>query len=91
VQRIIDGKRDRPCLSRHQTLWRRASSRSAASSSTRHAVEQARLLIEEPPDELVDGLEDDAPRPPAAKSSARAAHLRDAVKTIGTLARGATR
>ena len=52
----------------------------------RHAVDQAQLLIEGRQDELVDGLTGEMQAAAEAERFEKAAHLRDAIKTIGTLA-----
>jgi excinuclease ABC subunit C len=84
---IIDGKRDRPCL---EYDIKRCVAPCVDSICTieqyRHSVEQARLLIEGRQDELVGGLQDEMREAAGREEFERAAHLRDAVKTIGTLA-----
>jgi excinuclease ABC subunit C len=51
----------------------------------RHAAEQARLLIEGRQDELIDGLSEEMRDAAATERFERAAHLRDAIRTIETL------
>ncbi len=84
---IIDGKRDRPCL---EYDIKRCVAPCVESICTieqyRHSVEQARLLIEGRQDELVGGLEEEMREAAGREEFERAAHLRDAVRTIGTLA-----
>jgi excinuclease ABC subunit C len=84
---IIDGKRDRPCL---EYDIKRCVAPCVESICTieqyGHSVEQARLLIEGRQDELVGGLEDEMREAAVREEFERAAHLRDAVRTIGTLA-----
>ena len=83
---IIDGKRDRPCL---EYDIKRCVAPCVESICTieqyGHSVEQARLLIEGRQDELVGGLQDEMREAAGREEFERAAHLRDAVKTIGTL------
>ena len=83
---IIDGKRERPCL---EYDIKRCVAPCVESICTieeyGHAVEQARLLIEGRQDELVSGLEDEMQEAAAREAFERAAHLRDAIKTIETL------
>src|SRR4029450_10910239 len=84
---IIDGRRGRPCL---EYDIKRCLAPCAASLCTpdqyRHAVDQAQLLIEGRQDELVDGLAGEMQAAAEAEQFEKAAHLRDAIKTIGTLA-----
>jgi excinuclease ABC subunit C len=83
---IIDGKRDRPCL---EYDIKRCLAPCVESICTieryRHGVEQARLLIEGRQDELVSGLEEEMHQAAEREEFERAAHLRDAVRTIETL------
>ena len=84
---IIDGKRDRPCLEYDIKRCVAPCVDSICSiEQYRHSVEQARLLIEGRQDELVGGLQDEMREAAGREEFERAAHLRDAVKTIGTLA-----
>ena len=83
---IIDGKRDRPCL---EYDIKRCVAPCVESICTieryGHSVEQARLLIEGRQDELVSGLGDEMREAAGREEFERAAHLRDAVRTIETL------
>ena len=83
---VIDGNRPRPCL--EYDIGRCLAPCVAEICSLdeyRHAAEQARLLIEGRQDELVSGLSDEMREAAAAERFERAAHLRDAIKTIETL------
>ena len=84
---IIDGRRGRPCL---EYDIKRCLAPCVASICSldeyRHAVDQAQLLIEGRQDELVEGLSGDMQAAAEAEQFEKAAHLRDAIKTIGTLA-----
>ena len=84
---IIDGRRGRPCL---EYDIKRCLAPCVASICSldeyRHAVDQAQLLIEGRQDELVDGLSGEMRAAAEAEQFEKAAHLRDAIKTIGTLA-----
>ena len=84
---IIDGRRGRPCL---EYDIKRCLAPCVASICTldeyRHAVDQAQLLIEGRQDELIDGLTGEMQSAAEAEHFEKAAHLRDAIKTIGTLA-----
>ncbi len=84
---IIDGRRGRPCL---EYDIKRCLAPCVASICSldeyRHAVDQAQLLIEGRQDELVDGLSGEMRAAADAEHFEKAAHLRDAIKTIGTLA-----
>ena len=84
---VIDGRRDRPCL---EYDIKRCLAPCVESICTieryRHAVDQAQLLIEGRQDELVTGLEEDMRGAAGREEFERAAHLRDAIKTIETLA-----
>jgi excinuclease ABC subunit C len=84
---IIDGRRGRPCL---EYDIKRCLAPCVASICSldeyRHAVDQAQLLIEGRQDELVDGLSGEMQAAADAEQFEKAAHLRDAIKTIGTLA-----
>ena len=83
---IIDGRRGRPCL---EYDIKRCLAPCVASICSldeyRHAVDQAQLLIEGRQDELVKGLSGEMQAAADAEQFEKAAHLRDAVKTIGTL------
>jgi len=83
---IIDGKRDRPCL---EYDIKRCVAPCVESICTieqyGHSVEQARLLIEGRQDELVTGLDVEMREAAGLEEFERAAHLRDAIKTIQTL------
>ena len=84
---IIDGRRGRPCL---EYDIKRCLAPCVASICSldeyRHAVGQAQLLIEGRQDELVDGLSGEMRTAADTEQFEKAAHLRDAIKTIGTLA-----
>jgi excinuclease ABC subunit C len=84
---IIDGRRGRPCL---EYDIKRCLAPCVASICSldeyRHAVDQAQLLIEGRQDELVAGLTAEMQSAAEAEQFEKAAHLRDAVRTIGTLA-----
>jgi excinuclease ABC subunit C len=83
---VIDGNRPRPCL--EYDIGRCLAPCVAAICSLdeyRRAAEQARLLIEGRQDELVSGLSDEMREAAATERFERAAHLRDAIKTIETL------
>ena len=83
---IIDGRRPRPCL--EFDIGRCLAPCVASICSLdeyRRAAEQARLLIEGRQDELVDGLTAEMQEAAAAERFERAAHLRDAIRTIETL------
>src|SRR6188768_3660038 len=83
---IIDGRRGRPCL---EYDIKRCLAPCVAEICTleryRHAVDQTRLLIEGRQDELIDGLQDEMRQEADAERFERAAHLRDAIRTIETL------
>ena len=83
---IIDGKRDRPCLEYdiHRCLAPCVDSICSIEQYGK-AVDQARLLIEGRQDELIDGLTAEMLEAAGEERFERAAHLRDAVKTIETL------
>src|SRR5262245_1929551 len=83
---IIGGKRGRPCL--EYDLHRCLPPCVDANCSTeeyRHAVGQAQLLIEGRQDELIDQPESEMQEVAANEQCERAAHLRDAIRTIETL------
>jgi excinuclease ABC subunit C len=83
---IIDGRRDRPCLEYdiHRCL---APCVETICSIERYgrAVDQARLLIEGRQDELIRDLKGEMAESAAAEQFERAAHLRDAIRTIETV------
>jgi len=83
---IIDGKRDRPCLEYDIKRCLAPCVESICSiDQYQRAVEQARLLVEGRQDELVTNLRRDMGEAAAEERFERAAHLRDAVRTIETL------
>jgi excinuclease ABC subunit C len=83
---IIDGNRGRPCL---EYDIKRCLAPCVESICTidryQHGVEQARLLIEGRQDELVDNLRREMGEAAADERFERAAHLRDAIRTIETV------
>jgi excinuclease ABC subunit C len=83
---LIDGRRGRPCL---EYDIKRCLAPCVESICTieryRHAVDQAQLLIEGRQDELIGGLRGEMLEAAESEQFERAAHLRDAVKTIETL------
>ena len=83
---IIDGKRDRPCL---EYDIKRCLAPCVESICTiqeyRRGVEQAQLLIEGRQDELILNLRGEMAVAAAEERFERAAHLRDAVRTVETL------
>jgi excinuclease ABC subunit C len=83
---IIDGRRDRPCLE-YDIQRCLAPCVEGICSIERYgrAVEQARLLIEGRQEELIDNLEGEMREAAATEAFERAAHLRDAIRTIETL------
>ena len=83
---VIDGNRPRPCL--EYDIGRCLAPCVAAICSLdeyRRAAEQARLLIEGRQDELISGLSDEMREAANTERFERAAHVRDAIKTIETL------
>ena len=83
---IIDGQRGRPCLEYDIKRCLAPCVESICSiEQYRHAVDQTRLLIEGRQDELIDGLTAEMMDAAAEERFERAAHLRDAVRTIETL------
>ena len=84
---IIDGQRGRPCL---EYDIKRCLAPCVASVCSldeyRHAVDQAQLLIEGRQEELVAELGREMQTAAEAEQFEKAAHLRDAIKTIDTLA-----
>jgi excinuclease ABC subunit C len=83
---IIDGRRDRPCLE-YDIQRCLAPCVETICSIDRYgrAVEQARLLIEGRQEELIDNLETEMREAAGSEAFERAAHLRDAIRTIETL------
>jgi excinuclease ABC subunit C len=83
---IIDGRRGRPCLEYdiHRCLAPCVESICTIERYGR-AVDQARLLIEGRQDELIENLRAEMVEAAAEERFERAAHLRDAVRTIETL------
>ena len=83
---IIDGRRDRPCLE-YDIKRCLAPCVEAICTIERYgrAVDQARLLIEGRQDELIDDLRDEMAEAAGDERFERAAHLRDAIRTIETL------
>jgi excinuclease ABC subunit C len=83
---VIDGQRERPCL---EYEIKRCLAPCVAAICTleryRRAVDQAELLIQGRQDELVDSLRADMLEAAGAEEFERAAHLRDAVRTVETL------
>ncbi|HYN06889.1 MAG TPA: excinuclease ABC subunit UvrC [Vicinamibacterales bacterium] len=83
---IIDGRRDRPCLEYdiHRCL---APCVETICSIERYgrAVDQARLLIEGRQDELIRDLRREMTEAATEEQFERAAHLRDAIRTIETV------
>jgi excinuclease ABC subunit C len=83
---IIDGKRGRPCLEYdiHRCLAPCVEDICTIERYGR-AVDQAQLLIEGRQDELIDNLKTEMVEAAGEERFERAAHLRDAVRTIETL------
>jgi excinuclease ABC subunit C len=83
---IIDGRRDRPCLE-YDIQRCLAPCVETICSIDRYgrAVEQARLLIEGRQEELIDNLETEMREAAGSEAFERAAHMRDAIRTIETL------
>src|SRR6185503_19568757 len=83
---IIDGKRGRPCLEYdiHRCLAPCVESICTIEQYGR-AVDQAQLLMEGRQDELIENLKTEMVDAAGDERFERAAHLRDAVKTIETL------
>ena len=83
---VIDGRRDRPCL---EYDIKRCLAPCVASICTLdrygRAVTQARLLIEGRQDELVKDLRQEMTDAASDERFERAAHLRDALRTVETL------
>src|SRR5580765_3317023 len=83
---IIDGRRDRPCL---EYEIKRCIAPCVESICTidryRQAVDQARLLLEGRQEELVESLHSEMAEAAAVEQFERAAHVRDAIRTIETL------
>jgi excinuclease ABC subunit C len=83
---IIDGRRDRPCLEYdiHRCLAPCVETICTIEQYGR-AVEQARLLIEGRQDELIRDLRREMTEAADDERFERAAHLRDAIRTIETV------
>jgi excinuclease ABC subunit C len=83
---VIDGRRERPCLE-YEIKRCLAPCVEAICSVERYqkAVDQAALLIQGRQDELVDNLRGEMLEASAAEEFERAAHLRDAMRTVETL------
>jgi len=83
---IIDGKRDRPCLE-YDIKRCLAPCVEAICTIEQYgrAVDQARMLIEGRQDELIDALRVEMTDAAGEERFERAAHLRDAIRTIETL------
>ena len=83
---IIDGRRDRPCLEYdiHRCLAPCVETICTIERYGR-AVDQARLLIEGRQDELIRDLKREMAGAAADEQFERAAHLRDAIRTIETV------
>ena len=83
---VIDGRRDRPCLE-YEIKRCLAPCVEALCSIDRYrrAVDQAELLIQGRQEELVENLRDEMLEAAGAEAFERAAHLRDAVRTVETL------
>lgn len=83
---VIDGRRDRPCL---EYDIKRCVAPCVASICTldqyRHAVDQARLLLEGRQEELIGQLRDEMITAAVDERFERAAVLRDAIRTLETL------
>jgi excinuclease ABC subunit C len=83
---VIDGRRERPCLE-YEIKRCLAPCVEAICGVERYrkAVDQAALLIQGRQDELVDNLRGEMLEASAAEEFERAAHLRDAMRTVETL------
>ena len=83
---VIDGRRDRPCL---EYDIKRCLAPCVESICTieqyGRAVDQARLLLEARQDELIESLRVDMYNAASEERFERAAHVRDAIRTIETL------
>jgi excinuclease ABC subunit C len=83
---VIDGQRGRPCL---EYDIKRCLAPCVASicslEAYGHAVDQARLLMEGRQNELIDTLRDEMLDAATHERFERAAHLRDAIRTVETL------
>src|SRR5690606_28676342 len=83
---VIDGKRPRPCLEYDiQRCLAPCVDTICSLDRYRRAVEQARLLLEGRQDELIDNLRVEMTEAAAEERFERAAHLRDASRTVETL------
>jgi excinuclease ABC subunit C len=83
---VIDGQRGRPCL--EYDIKRCLAPCVASVCSLEeygHAVDQARLLMEGRQDELVETLRGEMVTAAVEERFERAAHLRDAIRTVETL------
>jgi excinuclease ABC subunit C len=84
---IIDGQRGRPCLEYDIQRCLAPCVESICSIERyRHAVDQAQLLLEGRQDELVESLREEMMEAAGEERFERAAHLRDAIRTVETLA-----
>jgi len=82
----IDGQRGRPCLEYDIKRCLAPCVASICSLETYgHAVEQARLLMEGRQDELIGTLREEMVTAATDERFERAAHLRDAIRTVETL------
>jgi excinuclease ABC subunit C len=83
---VIDGQRGRPCLEYdiHRCLAPCVES-ICTIDRYRRAVDQAQLLIEGRQDELVENLRTEMTEAATEERFERAAHLRDAIRTIETV------
>src|SRR5579862_4407771 len=83
---VIDGRRGRPCLEYDIKRCLAPCVESICTIDTyRHAVDQAQLLLEGKQDQLAGDLRAEMVRASAAEEFERAAHLRDAIRTVETL------
>jgi excinuclease ABC subunit C len=83
---VIDGRRGRPCLEYDIGRCLAPCVESICTIERyRHAVDQAQLLIDGRQDELIEGLRTDMTEAAGAERYERAAHLRDAIRTIETV------
>ncbi len=83
---VIDGQRGRPCLEYEiKRCLAPCVAEICSLDRYRRAVEQAELLIQGRQDELMVRLRDDMIEAAEAEEFERAAHLRDAVRTIETV------
>jgi excinuclease ABC subunit C len=83
---IIDGHRGRPCLEYDiKRCLAPCVERICTIEQYRHAVDQAKLLLEGRQDELIESLRVEMSEAAADEAFERAAHLRDAIRTIETV------